>query len=114
MMSLSTCPDPLLIPEAAPLAPRISLSDSVNRIPLLPAASGEILADVISNGAFSKTWILPPRKKPGRKAANNVPPTVSYNVTRLLIVETASPKSSCAKGISRPQGDEGGRIGKGE
>jgi len=39
-------------------------------------ASMEIPADVISNGVFSKTWVLPPRKKPGRKAANDVPPTV--------------------------------------
>lgn len=76
-MSSSALPESLTSPrEAAPLAPRPSFSDNPNAVPPSPEVSGDILVDVISNGAFSKTWVLPPRKKPGRKAANDVPPTV--------------------------------------
>ena len=56
-----------------------------------------MLADVISNGAFSKTWVLPPRKKPGRKAANDVPPTVFYSVTRFADDRNDKPKIELRK-----------------
>jgi hypothetical protein len=91
--------------EATPLAPRPSLSGSGNSVPPLSAAPGEMLDDVISNGAFSKTWVLPPRKKPGRKAANDVPPTVFYDIDCFLMIETTSSKSSGSKSLSRPKGD---------
>ena len=114
MMSLATSSEPLMSPEAIHLAPRPSLSDSVNSIPPLPAASGEMLTDVISNGAFSKTWVLPPRKKPGRKAANDVPPTVFCDSNDSLMIETTSSKSSGAKSLSRSQGNEDDGVGEGE
>ena len=64
------------------LAPRITSADLINNAgnssPPAATPSGENLPEVISNGAFSKTWVLPPRKKPGRKAANDVPPTVLF------------------------------------
>ena len=56
------------------LAPRPSLTETPNAA--LVTSPCESVAEIISNGAFSKTWVLPPRKKPGRKAANDVPPTV--------------------------------------
>ena len=79
MISLSSSlpPDPsIMSSEVTPLAPRLSLPGSPESLLPSSASPPESFPSVISNGAFSKTWILPPRKKPGRKAANDVPPTV--------------------------------------
>jgi Minimal binding motif of Hap4 for binding to Hap2/3/5 len=79
-MSFSMSPDSAFSPtDATPLAPRPTANDTTQMLsPPSPAAglSDMSFPEVISNGAFSKTWVLPPRKKPGRKAANDVPPTV--------------------------------------
>ena len=64
--------------EATPLAPRPSHTSPLNVLPLSSVAPNESVMSVIQNSAFSKTWVLPPRKKPGRKAASDVPPTVSF------------------------------------
>ena len=78
-MSLVMTPQALSPSDVAPLAPRISTRLEISTSSNSPPSSSpfaENLPEVISNGAFSKTWVLPPRKKPGRKAANDVPPTV--------------------------------------
>lgn len=66
-------------PEGTPLAPRPTFPDTPSASPPSPEPfDDQNFSTVISNGAFSKTWVLPPRKKPGRKAANDVPPTVLF------------------------------------
>ena len=80
-LSMSMSPESAFSPpEATPLAPRPTHpSDPAMQSPDPSPASQTYemsFPEVISNGAFSKTWVLPPRKKPGRKAANDVPPTV--------------------------------------
>jgi len=67
-------------PSALPLAPRPSMYETATSPSPPTEIQSNSLSEVISNGAFSKTWILPPRKKPGRKAANDVPPTVNLSV----------------------------------
>ena len=58
--------------DPAALAPRPS-----HPSPPCLSSPTAIQPELITNEAFSKTWVLPPRKKPGRKATNDVPPTVS-------------------------------------
>jgi hypothetical protein len=72
--------------EGTPLAPRPTFPDTPSTSPPSPEPlDDQIFPTVISNGAFSKTWVLPPRKKPGRKAANDVPPTVLFSCLTLLM-----------------------------
>ena len=75
-------------PDVAGLPPRVSvrqISDGVLTPPnpLTPKPLSDSVLEVITNGAFSKTWVLPPRKKPGRKAANDAPPTVLFITLRV-------------------------------